>query len=168
VKIRTDREECRVVIDTREQTPWDLEPLQVGRGTLPTGDYSLLDFPEAIAIERKELSDFISVIGHGRDRFERELMRLKAYEASMVIVEASWQDLEAGEWRSKIQPNVVLQSIASWVSQGHNIILAGDREMSERIARSALFFAYRRKVEPVKRILKQQLKADSKRVELKK
>jgi ERCC4-type nuclease len=162
VKIKTDREECRVVIDTREQTPWDLEPLQVGRGTLPTADYGLLDFPEAIAIERKELSDFISVIGHGRDRFERELMRLKAYEASMVIVEASWADLEAGEWRSKITPNVVLQSIASWISQGHNIILAGDREMAQRISRSALFFAYRRKVEPVKRVLKEQLKQSKK------
>ncbi|MDA7514311.1 ERCC4 domain-containing protein [bacterium] len=151
-----------MVVDTREQTPWNLEPLQVGRGTLPTGDYSLLDFPEAISIERKELSDFIGVIGHGRERFERELMRLKAYEASMVIVEASWQDLEAGDWRSKIKPNVVLQSIASWVSQGHNIILAGDREMGERIARSALFFAYRRKIEPVKRILKEQLKQKKK------
>ena len=162
MKIRTDREECRVVIDTREQTPWNLEPLQVGRGTLPTGDYALLDFPEAISIERKELSDFIGVVGHGRERFERELMRLKAYDASMVIVEASWQDLEAGRWRSKIKPNVVLQSIASWVSQGHNIILAGDREMGERIARSALFFAYRRKIEPVKRILKEQLKQKKK------
>ena len=162
MKIRTDREECRVVIDTREQTPWNLEPLQVGRGTLPTGDYALLDFPEAISIERKELSDFIGVIGHGRERFERELMRLKAYDASMVIVEASWQDLEAGDWRSKIKPNVVLQSIASWVSQGHCIILAGDREMAERIARSALFFAYRRKIEPVKRILKEQLKQKKK------
>jgi hypothetical protein len=89
-------------------------------------------------------------------------MRLKAYEASMVIVEASWQDLEAGEWRSKIKPNVVLQSIASWISQGHCIILAGDREMAERIARSALFFAYRRKIEPVKRILKEQLKEKKK------
>ena len=162
MKIRTDREECRVVIDTREQTPWDLEPLQVGRGTLPTADYGLLDFPEAIAIERKELSDFISVVGHGRERFERELMRLKAYEASMVIVEASWQDLERGEWRSKITPNVVLQSIASWISQNHNIILAGNREMAERIARSALFFAYRRKVQPVKRVLKEQLKQSKK------
>lgn len=162
MKIRTDREEVRVVIDTREQTPWNLEPLQAKKGTLPTGDYGLLDFPEAISIERKELSDFISVIGHGRERFERELMRLKAYEASMVIVEASWQDLEAGDWRSKIKPNVVLQSIASWVSQGHNIILAGDRQMAERIARSALFFAYRRKVLPVKRIIKEQLKQKKK------
>jgi ERCC4-type nuclease len=151
-----------VVIDTREQTPWNLEPLQAKKGTLPTGDYGLLDFPEAISIERKELSDFIGVVGHGRERFERELMRLKAYEASMVIVEASWQDLEAGDWRSKIKPNVVLQSIASWVSQNHNIILAGNREMAERIARSALFFAYRRKIEPVKRILKEQLKQKKK------
>lgn len=162
MKIRTDREECRIVVDTREQNPWNLEPLQAKKGTLPTGDYGLLDFPEAISIERKELSDFISVIGHGRERFERELMRLKAYDASMVIVEASWQDMEAGNWRSKIKPNVVLQSIASWVSQGHCIILAGDREMAERIARSALFFAYRRKIEPVKRILKEQLKQQKK------
>ncbi len=154
MKIRTDREECRVIIDSREQLPWDLSPLDARVGTLQTGDYALLDFPSAISIERKELSDFIGCCGHGRERFQRELDRLRAYDSHAVIIEASWQHLEAGEWRSKIKPQSVLQSISSWLSQGNNIVLAGDRQMAERIARSMLFFAFKHRIEPVKRILK--------------
>ncbi len=154
MRIKTDLTDCRVVIDTREQLPWDLQPLQVTRGTLSTGDYGLYDFPSAISIERKELSDFIGCCGHGRERFQRELDRLRAYESHSVIIEASWQHLEAGEWRSKIKPQSVLQSISSWLSQGHNIVLAGDRQMAERIARSMLFFAFKHRIEPVKRVIK--------------
>ena len=157
INIKTDQAECCVIIDKREQLPWNLEPLTCQAGTLQTGDYSLLDFPNEISIERKELSDFVGCVGGGRERFERELERLKAYRVHAVIVEASWQDLAEGNWRSKLTSQTVLRSLSSWLSQGNVIIPAGNREMSERIARSMLWFAFKHKIEPVKRVIKRRL-----------
>lgn len=153
-KITPSQSDCIVVADTREKRPWSLDPLPTEPGTLKSGDYALRDFPNEIAIERKELSDFVACCGHGRDRFQRELERLKGYRVHAVIIEAGWDDLGAGEWRSKLKPQTVLQSITSWLSAGSVIIAGGDRYMAQRIARSMLWFAYKHRVEPVRRILK--------------
>lgn len=56
---------------------------------LKSGDYSIEGMESRIAIERKSLSDLYSTLTHGRERFERELERLRAYEYSEVVVEAS-------------------------------------------------------------------------------
>src|SRR5688572_20376527 len=90
------------VADSREQTPWNLSPLQVVQGTLTTGDYSLAGLEHVVAIERKSLSDLLGCIGQDRERFDREVQRLLAYPCRALIVEASWADIEMGEWRSKV------------------------------------------------------------------
>ena len=156
-RISPHKSDCVVVVDSREQRPWSLNPLPTEPGTLTTGDYALRDFPNEVAIERKELSDFVACCGHGRDRFQRELERLKGYRSHAVIIEASWHELAAGEWRSKLKPQTVLRSLSSWMSAGSLILPAGDRAMAERIARSMLWFAYKHRVEPVRRIIKQDL-----------
>ena len=154
VKIRTDREEVRVVIDSREQLPWDLAPLDARIGTLATGDYGLLDFPGEVSIERKELSDFIGCIGHGRPRFQRELDRLKGFNSHCVIIEASYADLREGNWRSKVTPHMVMQSICSWTAKGNSFVLAGDRETAQELAKSILYHAFKNRIEPAKRVIK--------------
>ena len=156
-KITPRQSDCVVIADSREQIPWKLDPLPIEPGKLTTGDYALRDFPNEIAIERKELSDFVACCGRERDRFERELERLRGYRSHAVIIEASWYELAAGEWRSKLKPQTVLQSLSSWMSAGSLILPAGDRAMAERIARSMLWFAYKHRVEPVRRVIKQDL-----------
>ena len=79
----------QIIQDTREQYPFSFEgyPVEVKPGTLPTGDYSLDGFEDRIAIERKAAGDLISCMTGGRERFRRELERLRGYEAAAVVVD---------------------------------------------------------------------------------
>jgi len=69
-----------ILVDTREQTPWPLQsiidehrlPFLVETATLRSGDYTVREAP-FVVIERKSLQDLVGCVGHGRDRFEREL-----------------------------------------------------------------------------------------------
>ena len=105
------------LIDSREQNPWCLEPLDSKPATLPTGDYSLEGLADLVVIERKSLPDLLGVIGGGRERFERELSRMRGYRYRVVIVEADWGSLEAGDYRSKISPSAATGSIAAWAGR---------------------------------------------------
>ena len=139
-------EAITVVVDTREQHPWDLTPLQMESGTLATGDYSLAGFPSTyMAVERKaSIQELISCVGSERERFERELHRLAAFTNRLVIVEASWSELELGQWRGKITAKQVINSVLSWQSQGIPFLFAGTRENAQEYARRVLYLAAKR------------------------
>ena len=116
------------VVDTREQLPLEL-PLRTITGTLPTGDYSVSGFEDLICVERKSLPDLIGCMTSGRIRFEKELQRMKAYDARCVVVEASWQQLRNGEYRSRITPDAATHSIVSWLSSyAVPFLFVGNRE----------------------------------------
>ena len=91
-----------IVIDTREQAGYDFRgfkadadkryaplviPIEIG--TLQTGDYSLKGYEDRIAIERKSKADCFSTFSQGRDRFERELERMRSMDFAAVVVEAT-------------------------------------------------------------------------------
>ena len=137
-------EDITAVVDTREQLPFVLDPMQVQAGTLQHGDYSVKGLETQLTIERKTLDDFVACCGRERERFQRELNALRGYTVSAIIIESDWQTIESGGWRSRITPASVMGSITSWISQGHCIILGGDRVMSQRICRSILFHTARR------------------------
>lgn len=107
-----------ILIDTREQTPFDMAKFgfQVERATLKTGDYSVKGL-DGIAIERKSLSDLLGCIGKERPRFERELNRLKTFEAKAVVVSASEEEIRAGNYHySKLTPRQVIGSYTGWMA----------------------------------------------------
>ncbi|MCH8854071.1 MAG: ERCC4 domain-containing protein [Planctomycetes bacterium] len=133
-----------IVVDSREQTPWRFSNLPSETGTLDTGDYSVRGLEHRVAVERKSLDDLLACVGRERDRFKRELQRLRAYRFRCLVVEASHADLECGEWRSKIQPSHVLGSLAAWQAQySLPVMLAGDHESAARFAERYLFQAAR-------------------------
>jgi DNA excision repair protein ERCC-4 len=133
-----------IVIDEREQLPYDPAPMRSVPGTLAAGDYSVLHLEHRIAVERKSLPDFVSCCGPERERFERELQRLLGYETRAVVVEASWADLERGDWRSKMQPAAVVASVASWIGWGIPIVMAGNRASGQLATMKILYYAARR------------------------
>ncbi|MCH8854262.1 MAG: ERCC4 domain-containing protein [Planctomycetes bacterium] len=129
-----------IVIDSREQVPWSFCNLPSEPGTLGTGDYSLKNLTHLVAIERKSLDDLLACIGIHRDRFKRELQRLRAFRFRCLVVEASYADLEGGGWRSKIQPAAVLGSLSAWMAQFDlPIWLAGDHQAAGRFAERYLY-----------------------------
>ncbi len=112
-----DHTKLTAIIDTREQKPLNLTPFKVIRKSIPTGDYSLVGLESHICVERKEFSDLVGCMTSSRERFEKELHRMRAYPFRCIVVEGSYSDLAAGNYRSKLNPISALHSVSSWVSK---------------------------------------------------
>ena len=138
-------EQVTVIVDSREQHPLDLHPLTTVAGTLTTGDYSVAGLEHHIAIERKSLPDLLGCVGTSRERFDREVQRLLAYPVRALVVEATWSDIEAGEWRSRITPAAAMGSLLGWMTSGLPVIMAGDHARAGRYVGRLLFIAARRR-----------------------
>ena len=132
------------LIDSREQLPLNLSPLAAEPATLQTGDYSVRGLQHVIALERKSLSDALGCIGQDRERFEREIMRLLAYPVRALVIEATWPEIEAGQWRSKVTPAAAIGSLLGWTAKGIPVIMAGDHERAGRFVSRILYIAARR------------------------
>lgn len=106
----------QIIRDSREQNGYSFEqfPDVVAiTGTLTTGDYSLAGFTDKVAIERKELSDLLGCLTHDRERFTRELERLRGFASAAIIVEAPLIIIEQGRYRSRMPAQSAIQSIIS-------------------------------------------------------
>jgi DNA excision repair protein ERCC-4 len=128
-----------IIVDTREQLPWEFKGFNSIKRGLKTGDYSVrfldVDYDNEIILERKSLDDFVGVTAQGRERFERELVRSMEIPHFFIIIEGSWEQIEKHAYHSQINPNSVIGSILSWqIKYGCNIILAGDRTRAKRLA----------------------------------
>lgn len=133
------------ICDTREQHPLCLSPLQTTIGTLATGDYSVVGLEHVVSVERKSLSDFLGCVGTERERFDREVMRLLAFDVKALVIEATWPDLERGEWRSKISSSAAIGSLLGWIAMGLPVIMAGDHQRAGKYVSRLLFTAARRR-----------------------
>ncbi len=132
------------VVDQREKIPLDLAPLRHRFGHLETADYSIEGLEHLIAFERKSLPDLLACCGTSRERFERELARLRGFQVKGLIVEATWADLELGEWRNRISPQAVTGSLLAWSTDGLPVWFAKDHHTAGRIVSRLLFIAARR------------------------
>jgi len=131
-----------ITADTREQRPYDFQgyDVQVIRAGLPAGDYSLPGAEHLVAIERKALDDLINcLMGKNRDRFERELNRLRPYHVSAVVVEATLKDISSGRFVSKMKPQSALQSVIA-MQVRHNVpfMFCGDRSGAQYVTHGLL------------------------------
>lgn len=78
----------KILVDTREQTPFQFREAKLSRMTLSEGDYALKGDKFGMIIERKSLEDVFGTVAKDHERFDRELRRLEAYAYPVVIVEA--------------------------------------------------------------------------------
>ena len=143
-----------IIIDSREQEPYTFAGMNatVEVGTLTTGDYSLRGFP-LCGVERKELDDLINCLCDDRARFSRELLRLHAFDACAIVVEAPESAIHQKLYRSKFDPVSAWQSILS-ISFRLRIpfFFADDRHHAERITFNCLRHFHRHKVMELKAI----------------
>lgn len=103
----------QIIRDTREQNGFEFAgfPCTVTAGTLATADYSLAGFTDhGIGIERKSLQDLIHCLGPDRERFTRELQRLRGFDAACIIVEQPQSVLRLGHFRSRMDAGAAWQS----------------------------------------------------------
>lgn len=126
-----------IVMDTREQAPYDFERfpgVEIVRAGLPTGDYSLPGHERHVAVERKSLDDLVGCLTVGRDRFERELARGRDLECFAVVIEASMEDVARHRYTSRMDPHAALQSILAFqVRYACPFVFAGSRKAGEYV-----------------------------------
>ena len=100
-----------ILCDTREQCA---PPLPVGfvyeRARLSEADYTTPALVDVARIERKAPLDLIGSLTSGRERFEREADRLRAFPFRCIVVEAS---AAAVSRLGRIHPNALIGSLAS-------------------------------------------------------
>ncbi len=144
-----------ITIDTREQFPFLFEcyPCEISHGTLPTGDYGISGFEKVFTIERKSLSDLAGCMTDGRERFEKELVRMKDYESACVIVEEPLNNIRNGIYRSKLNPVSFEQSILS-LSLRYRVpfFFGHDRKHAEWLAFNCLRHLWNKIANPKQRV----------------
>lgn len=134
----------KVVVDSREQRPLWEEGVVVKK--LDVGDYSLLNFEDKIAIERKSLIDLYGTLGRGHKRFKKELERSEALDYFAIVIEGTYTQCVTksfpGSFHSKIRGYVITSILFTLhVKYGVNVFFAKDRKESREIIKE-LFKAY--------------------------
>jgi ERCC4-type nuclease len=133
-----------VIIDTREQQPWEFQHYTVANKKLDTGDYSIEGLQHLLCIERKKsVSEFANNIVESR--FKDVVMRMSQLKYSFLLLEFDLEDIliyPVGStvpkrmWdKIKITPAFLLKSILE-LQLHHNIIVyfCGSSSDAEKMA----------------------------------
>jgi hypothetical protein len=72
-------------------------------------------------------------------------MRLLAYPTRALVIESTWPEVEAGNWRSKITSSAAVGSLLGWIAAGVPIVMAETHERAGRYVSRLLFTAARRR-----------------------
>jgi ERCC4-type nuclease len=100
-----------VVIDSREQCPLSFANLPSRVGTLYSGDYSVAGCEELFAVERKSVADAIQSLTGERERFAREMHRLRGFRFARLLIVGTEADISAHRYVSNANPRAVLHSL---------------------------------------------------------
>jgi hypothetical protein len=133
-----------IIIDTREQQPWNFNDYTKAHKKLDTGDYSIEGLEHILTIERKKSSsEFATNIVESR--FKDVVMRLSQFKYSFLLLEFDLEDLliypegstvPKRMWdKVKITPSFLIKNILE-LQLNHNIkvIFCGSASNAEKIA----------------------------------
>jgi ERCC4-type nuclease len=137
-------EDYTIIIDTREQQPWEFSHYTTASKKLDTGDYSIEGLQDIIAIERKKsVSEIATNIVE--PRFKDVLERLKTVKYPFILLEFSLKDVliypigsnvPRHMWdKIKISSTFILKNITDWELE-HNIkvFFCGSASNAEKLA----------------------------------
>ena len=129
----------RIIIDTNEQLAYSFHninprPILIYK-KLKTGDYSLEGFESEITIERKTLGDLFGSTGTGRERFEREFIRMQDFSYAAVVIESGLDDIFINPpEHSSMSRKSVFRTLISWsIRYNVHIWPCPDRNFAERL-----------------------------------
>jgi ERCC4-type nuclease len=141
-----------IIIDTREQHPWEFPQHATAHKKLDTGDYSIEGLENILCIERKngiaEIANNIT-----ESRFKDVIDRMQKYKHSFILVECDYNqlmeypigsDVPKKAWsKIKITPGFILKYLIE-LSVHHNIhvIFCGSPSWAEKTALSIMKRVY--------------------------
>lgn len=133
-----------LVLDTREAPGREaLFTLPVERKTLYTGDLGIAGQEMRFAVEMKwTLGDLVSSLSTDRERFQREVWRLRGCDFRRLLLVGSPAAVEAGQYRSRMNPLAVLHSLYAIEARGVPVVWAStEKSAAELVERWAQWFA---------------------------
>lgn len=123
-----------IVIDSREQILLNFTRFESERGTLQTGDYSIRGMELRFSVERKSIADAVASLTTGRERFERELHRLRGFDFARLLIVGTESDIEQHRYRSKASPRSILHSLQCFeIRYRVPVVWAGDAINAARL-----------------------------------
>lgn len=141
-----------IIVDTREQKPWEFTEHTTAVRKLDTGDYSVEGLENILCIERKRnVSEIANNITESR--FKDVLSRMSKYRFPFILLEFDLQqvldfpigsDIPKSVWpKIKISPKYILKCILE-MSLVYNIyvIFCGSKENAEIYATSIMKKVY--------------------------
>ena len=145
-----------VTVDTREQTPLPITRLPVMAGTLVTGDYSFCGGEALFSVERKTIADLVSCcMGKYRDRFERELHRLRGYTFKRLLIVGTRKDIQTHQYRTNVNPRAILASLSAFeVRYDVPVVFEPTPDAAARRVESWVWWAAREHVENMNTLLR--------------
>ena len=145
-----------LVIDSREQQPLVFTRLAAIKGTLTSGDYSFSGGEQVFAVERKAIGDLTGCCTGERDRFERELHRLRGFRFARLLIVATPEAIRRHDYVSNISPKAVLNSLAAWEARFIPVVFASTPADAARLVEAWAFWVAREIVEATNRLLRAQ------------
>jgi ERCC4-type nuclease len=141
-----------IIVDTREQKPWEFTEYATAVRKLDTGDYSVEGLEQILCIERKRnVSEIANNITESR--FKDVLSRMSKYRFPFILLEFDLQqvldfpvgsDIPKSVWpKIKISPKYILKCILE-MSLVYNIyvIFCGSKSNAEIYATSIMKKVY--------------------------
>ena len=142
-----------IIIDTREQHPWEFPYHSKANRKLDTGDYSIEGLENILCIERKngmaEIANNMT-----EPRFKDVIERMKTFKHSYILIECDYEqmmhypigsDVPKKAWsKIKISPAFILKFLTE-LSVHHNIhiIFCGNPQWAEKTALSIMKRVYK-------------------------
>lgn len=126
-----------IQVDTREQLPLPVQGYEIERIGLPVGDYGIKGFSDwsnpAFIVERKSLNDLVGSLTGDRERFLREVEKLRAFRFRGLLIEAHRLEVEMGEFIGSASPRSLMATLdALEVRTGLHVMWAGDHHGAAR------------------------------------
>lgn len=137
-----------IIVDTREQTPWEFGFHNTAKRKLDTGDYSMEGFESLFTIERKRsVSEIANNLSESR--FKDVLERLGKIPHSFMIMEFSLEevyqfpigsDVPKKMWdKLRISGNYIVKClIEAQLNYNIHVLFCDDAENAERVAVSLM------------------------------
>jgi ERCC4-type nuclease len=128
-----------IIVDTREKNEYTFGDIVTIRQKLDAGDYSVAGLEDRVAIERKNIDDFVNTVIYHKERFHNELCALARMDFAAIVVEASLSDILEHRYKSGVRPASVIEAtISIMLAYRVPIIMASDRQIACHITRSIL------------------------------
>lgn len=140
-----------IIIDTREQDPLPIIGPTIP-GTLNSGDYSLAGAEHWFSVERKSIADLVQSLTTERERFTRELERLRGYRFARLLIIGTVGEIQQGHYRSRTTPRSVLHSLYSIEAKFLPVVFAATPQDGAQLVERWAFWTARSILESAKRI----------------